>query len=140
MRKLILWHLTHVYPRVSVQAVEVIEDDQGREKEQPVFIDHDNFYEGRLFGELKSRAAVHLEVNLKTLVFPVCSLHDRFSRVLGRHLDGQNRDPGGDLSHRALVAPSGRQERQDHDRVQGVGHQVQLGPPQCPGVQATQGM
>jgi hypothetical protein len=32
-------------------------------KEQVIHIDHESFYDGRLFGELKSRATVHLEVH-----------------------------------------------------------------------------
>ncbi len=46
------------------QAVEIIDDDEGQEKEQPVFVEHENFYEGRVFGEMESNAAVHLEVSL----------------------------------------------------------------------------
>lgn len=47
------------------QAVEIVDDDEsGSEKEQPVFIDHEHFYEGRVFGQLKSSASVHLEVKL----------------------------------------------------------------------------
>ena len=31
-----------------------------------MFVDHENFFEGRVFGELKSRAAVHLEDGVLT--------------------------------------------------------------------------
>jgi len=35
-------------------------------KEQVIHIDHESFYEGRVFGELKSRATVHLEDGMLT--------------------------------------------------------------------------
>ncbi|PSN49544.1 ADAM 17-like protease [Blattella germanica] len=39
-------------------------DGDGQEK--PVFVDHENFYEGRLFGEVTSDASVHLEDGVMT--------------------------------------------------------------------------
>ena len=42
--------------------MEVDLDDGGQTQERPVVIDHENFYEGRVFGEMNSKAAVHLEV------------------------------------------------------------------------------
>ena len=45
--------------------MEIDLDDDGTQKERKVYIDHENFYEGRVFGELESRAAVHMEVGLK---------------------------------------------------------------------------
>lgn len=49
------------------KAVEIDEDEDGTKKEQPVPIDHENFYDGRVFGELKSRAAVHMEVRIDSV-------------------------------------------------------------------------
>ena len=58
-----------VYPMAFkpffLQAVELVDDD-GSEREQPVVIDHENFYDGRVFGEMRSRATVHMEVSMKT--------------------------------------------------------------------------
>ena len=42
-------------------------------KEHRVPIDHESFYDGRVFGETKSRATVHMEVSyqyLKSMVIP----------------------------------------------------------------------
>lgn len=51
----------------TFKAVEIVDDDEsGSEKEQPVFIDHEHFYEGRVFGQLKSSASVHLEDGVLT--------------------------------------------------------------------------
>ncbi len=51
-----------LHPRFK--AVEIDVGDDGERAEQPVVIDPENFYEGRVFGELQSRAAVHMEVIL----------------------------------------------------------------------------
>ena len=32
-------------------------------KESPVAIDHESFYDGRVYGEMRSRATVHMDVN-----------------------------------------------------------------------------
>ena len=47
--------------------MELVDDDGGVEREQPVVIDHENFYDGRVFGEMKSRATVHMEVIRKSI-------------------------------------------------------------------------
>jgi disintegrin and metalloproteinase domain-containing protein 17 len=44
------------------KAVEVDVDDDGVHRERRVVIDPENFYEGRVFGEMHSRAAVFMEV------------------------------------------------------------------------------
>ena len=38
------------------------QSDGPKIKEHRVPIDHESFYDGRVFGELKSRATVHMEV------------------------------------------------------------------------------
>ena len=32
-------------------------------KESPVAVDHESFYDGRVYGEMRSRATVHMDVN-----------------------------------------------------------------------------
>ncbi len=51
--------------------MEVEPDSSGRAREQPVAIDHESFYEGRIFGELESRAAVHMEVRAVCVMLDV---------------------------------------------------------------------
>ncbi|XP_039295084.1 ADAM 17-like protease isoform X3 [Nilaparvata lugens] len=43
----------------------------GDGKEKPVFIDHENFYDGRVFGETWSDASVHMEDGLMTATIQV---------------------------------------------------------------------
>ena len=53
------------------RAVEL--DDNNIEK--PIRIDHETFYDGRVYGETKSRATVHLEPeveSVKDLIFRLC--------------------------------------------------------------------
>ncbi len=63
----------------NFRAVEIVDDDddQGavnvnkdKERERPVHIDPESFYEGRVFGEMRSRAAVHLEVGIHVDLLP----------------------------------------------------------------------
>ncbi len=49
----------------NFKAVEV-DDVDDKTTERPVVIDHEAFYEGRVFGEMRSRAAVHLEDGVMT--------------------------------------------------------------------------
>ena len=50
------------------KAVEIVDDQgPGNQTEMRIPIDHESFYEGRLFGELDSKASVHMEV-LRSLV------------------------------------------------------------------------
>jgi len=45
------------------KAVEIVDDEgSGNQTELRIPIDHESFYEGRLFGELDSKASVHMEV------------------------------------------------------------------------------
>ena len=53
------------------RAVEL--DDNNIEK--PIRIDHETFYDGRVYGETKSRATVHLEPEVESvqnLIFRLC--------------------------------------------------------------------
>lgn len=49
----------------AVEVDDVLASNQ-TQKEQVIHIDHESFYEGRVFGELQSRATVHLEDGLLT--------------------------------------------------------------------------
>ena len=61
-------------------------------KEQVIHIDHESFYEGRVFGELKSRATVHLEDGMLTakIETPEETYHIEPS---WRHLTKDNESP-----------------------------------------------
>ena len=48
------------------QAVEIDDVDNTTAREYLIPIDHESFYEGRVFGEIKSSATVHLENGLLT--------------------------------------------------------------------------
>lgn len=45
------------------KAVEIVDEDgPGNHTEVRIPIDHEGFYEGRIFGEMDSKASVHMEV------------------------------------------------------------------------------
>ena len=50
----------------NFKAVEVEDGDGDGDGAIPIPIDHESFYEGRVFGEMESRAAVHLEDGVMT--------------------------------------------------------------------------
>lgn len=65
-------------------------DGDGQEK--PVFVDHENFYDGRLFGEVSSEASVHLEDSVMTATIhaPEETYHIEPSWRHLPHLDNQS--------------------------------------------------
>lgn len=65
-------------------------DGDGLEK--PVFIDHENFYDGRLFGEISSAASIHLEDGIMTATIhaPEETYHIEPSWRHLPHLDNQS--------------------------------------------------
>ena len=46
--------------------------DHHQVKEHRVPIDHESFYDGRVFGELKSRVTVHMEVRIQSDLCHFC--------------------------------------------------------------------
>ncbi|XP_021932803.1 ADAM 17-like protease isoform X2 [Zootermopsis nevadensis] len=63
----------------------------GDGQETPIFVDHENFYDGRLFGEVSSEASVHLEdgVMTATIHVPEETYHIEPSWRHLPHLDNQ---------------------------------------------------
>ena len=59
------WLVTSWFIFQAVEVDDVLASNQ-TQKEQVIHIDHESFYEGRVFGELQSRATVHLEDGLLT--------------------------------------------------------------------------
>ena len=55
-----------VKPYFLLQAVEIDDVDNTTSREYLIPIDHESFYDGRVFGEIKSSATVHLEDGLLT--------------------------------------------------------------------------
>ena len=55
-----------IYFSCLLQAVEIDDVDNTTSREYLIPIDHESFYDGRVFGEIKSSATVHLEDGLLT--------------------------------------------------------------------------
>ena len=65
MDQIMNWLVTSWFIFQAVEVDDVLASNQ-TQKEQVIHIDHESFYEGRVFGELQSRATVHLEDGLLT--------------------------------------------------------------------------
>jgi len=87
----------------NFKAVEVVEDDDDhleteggakeegrppRRTETPVQIDHESFYDGRVYGEMRSRATVHMDVNSGVLTAKIETPDETYHiEPSWRHLD-----------------------------------------------------
>ena len=65
-----------IFSSQAVEIEEIEEEDAGGVNESPkrkikehrAPIDHESFYDGRVFGETKSRATVHMEVKMSSFI------------------------------------------------------------------------
>ena len=65
-----------IFSSQAVEIEEIEEEESGGVNESPkrkikehrVPIDHESFYDGRVFGETKSRATVHMEVEMTSFI------------------------------------------------------------------------